>query len=269
MTITADNTVVENVIINGKISIKAKNVTIRNSDIRSSDPNALEIVNTSSATNARVEYSEIHSLVSSRLPNGVGNRNVTLYRNNIHDVVDGVRVHTAGMTDKNGAVNVRIEGNYIHDLIYYSPDPGHASNGTHHDGTQMEGGSGITIVGNFYAGTASNTLSYVGAGGVPNPRPGLAMSNLMVTPNTGVVSNLVVEDNWLYGSYMSINAGAPTSIPNSRIWRNKFDHTMPKYGNTYGAIDLKNGITGVDAGSGTSNKNYFDDTNVEVAIIKG
>lgn len=120
-------------------------------------------------------------------------------------VVDFVGSYNTWATETNNV----IEGNYLDWLVRYEVDHAH-SDGTHNDGIQHQGGSGLTIRGNFLYGR----MFYEDGVTIPSSSYGpLPAQGILVQQNVGFTNgawvqggggthpaiNPVIENNWLRG----------------------------------------------------------------------
>lgn len=157
-------------------------------------------------------------------------------------------------TPYDGPVNVKILACFAEESSYFYNDPNHTNdNRTHADWVQIEGGSGIQIIGNKmvgkHAGWQSNyipSLAIPGAQTAPSPLwPGAVYLNtsgtdegsaawnifapgelqppsvpggygrfgwslmtglVQIIPNTGQISNLLLDRNWMYACATMVSA---------------------------------------------------------------
>ena len=142
--------------IRGFVTVKAPNVTIKNSIVRggvaTSDIGLINDIS-SAGTNLHVTDSELVPQYPSVKIDGMKGSNYTATRLNIHGTVDGAKV--IGDNDT-------IQDSYIHDLVLYSYDPD--QNGpTHNDGVQVLGGRHTRILNNnFVIATNEKTAMEIG-----------------------------------------------------------------------------------------------------------
>jgi hypothetical protein len=185
ITADQDGQVIENLHVQGTITVNASNVTIRNTLVDSNDTYPIRI---QGATNLVVEDSEIDG-------NGVASVAIlhgeyTLRRVDIHDVRDGPRIE---------GDNVRIEDSYIHHLTRV-PDG-------HHDAIQIRSGVGIDIVGNTIEAWNASTGDPMNAA-------------IQIGSLNGPLDDLTVENNYMDGGNYTINAvkSAGTSIFRNNVF---------------------------------------------------
>lgn len=237
-TITTAGTIVENKMIYGRVLVRAANVTIRNCYVRgaaaaTSATGLIEAGHTA-CVNLVVEDCLLVPDNPSTNINGITGHDYTIRRSEMYGSVDGAGA--LSIYNNNGPINVWIEACYIHDLYYYSPDPGHGDNRTHNDCIQVQGNSNITIVGNTLNANASTTVGNGYPGASPTPPagdiyfPSVTGQAIGITPNIGPVTDLLIEKNWLDYGAQSItvipgNVGSPDTT--GIIRNNKFGHNQP------------------------------------------
>lgn len=160
--VTEDGAVIENIDLDGCISVRANNVTIRNMRIDCGSFYAIRIYSEFEQT--LIEDVEMINMTSS----GVLGSNFTIRRSNIHD--------SGGDALKPGS-DVVIESSWFHRLGTIE--------GSHSDGVQMTSGSNVRISGNFFD--------------MPNVSGYTNSQCIILQTNNGPVDNIVVENNWLNG----------------------------------------------------------------------
>ncbi|MCB5273759.1 hypothetical protein BJG92_01283 [Arthrobacter sp. SO5] len=224
--ITKDGTLLEGLDIWGDIKIRAAQVTIRNCRLRGGlqiPANNTGIVDATDAgvVGLLVEDSTIAPERPSYFRDGIVGHDYTARRNNIYGSNDGLGIFSRpGGTP---AANVVAEGNYIHDLSYFSNDPAHAD-GTHNDGIQVQGGENIRITGNH---VIASTVR--GPGSKASAHGKHASAAILLQQNVARLSGVVVDNNWLDGGQSSIvidNADYPAiavTVRANKLGRNQFD----------------------------------------------
>ena len=183
ISVTTDNTVIENIDLKGCIQVKANNVVIRNVRIDCSGFYAIQIM--SGFENLTVEDTEMFGMKSS----GVLGSNFTLRRVNIHD---------SGGDAVKPSTNVLIEDSWFHKLG--------TNVGSHSDGLQMVSGGNVTLRG-------SNI-------DMPATLAGYTNSQCMIIQtNNGPIDNVLIEKNWLNGGGWCVQVndksrghGSPTNV---------------------------------------------------------
>lgn len=277
--LTGSNQTVQNLIITGRLIVTGANNTVRNCKIQGSNITSSEraVVQTTGGTGTIIEFCEIYCSTGWGGANGVGNRNFTLRRSNIHHTVDPIRINNeANSANPAADVAVTIADNWIHDVVLKTPDPLYArsDNKTHSDNIQIEGGANILITGNRIDGYhstdgTSNVVNVdssgkpVSSGGTPHPQSGAA---IMLSPRTTAwrISNLTINNNWIYGGEISISgASGLNSSTTGTINRNRFDRGQFWGGNTQ--VYLASSATGLVTGT-AANANVFEDTGLPVTV---
>ncbi len=202
LTITKPGTVISNMEIFGRVSIKAANVTIKNSRIRAQKPNTSGVVNTKSP-GVLIQDTEIFSDHDNTDTNGVMGWGFTLNRVEIHSVVDQVHIHGAG--------NVTIKDSDFHSNIHWENDPNWGGKPTHDDNIQIVSGSNITIEGTTLRGSHSAAV--------------------MLGQDAGRIAQVTLRRNVIGGGACSINI-APKSygpISGLTVTDNTFTRTQTKH----------------------------------------
>lgn len=260
--ITTPGTVLEDLDIHGKVSIRAADVILRNCNIRG---NATASTNSgivdcthSACLRALIEDCTIYAENPSVWWTGILGHDYTARRVNVHHVVDFFGCYNTNNTA--ALLNVLIEQCYGHDMSCLSPDPNHTDNHTHNDGIQIQGGGGVTA-------RYNNLVCTPGSGSTPGVTP---TSSIMVTPNLSACPSLVFVDNWLDGGAAVINIsdkgkGTATSgwIANNRFGRTSSGYMM--------LVDVTlTGFTGLPAATAldTNNGNVYDNDNTPVRVYR-
>ncbi|MFC8193301.1 PKD domain-containing protein [Cellulomonas sp. NPDC057328] len=200
LVITQANTVIDGWDIRGYVTVKAANVTIRNSYIRGTKtPQAADLVRVQGdAYSVTIEDSTLIPQTKSANQDGVKGWNFTLRRVEIADVIDPVHIHGS---------NVLIEKSWLHRNAHYEQDPNWGGKPSHDDSIQLQKGANVTIRDNTIEGSHNAAL--------------------MLTQDAGAVSKLSVTGNFIDGGACTINVkdakiGAPTgvTIANNTFGRN-------------------------------------------------
>jgi hypothetical protein len=188
--------VVSNLNITGCVTVRAKNVTIRNSRI-TCDSATFSIRTYDSVTDLLVENVEING--SGKNSAAVCCSDYTLRRANIHHVIDGPRLSS----------NSTIIDSWIHDLARV-PD-------SHNDTLQTTGGSNIVVRHNRLEPHKPSTKDPLNA-------------CLMIGSTTSdSVTNLLVEENYCDGGNYSIGIRDDLVASNIVIRGNRFGRNF-RYG---------------------------------------
>ncbi|WP_197427511.1 Ig-like domain-containing protein, partial [Bradyrhizobium retamae] len=201
MNITTAGTVIENVIIDGQLAVKAANVTIRNCIIKSDGWWGIEGEN---SPNLRVENCDI---IGGNLTNSGILGSGTFVGNDISHVSIGIQLTDGAST---------VSGNYIHDLFYGSADP-------HYDGVTALGGQNHVVI-------EHNTII------APNNNGTAAV---FIDNDFGSVNDVIVRDNLMFGDpaytvHVAQKAGLNGTITNVVIENNYLDRGH------YGYIAVQN-----------------------------
>jgi Ca2+-binding RTX toxin-like protein len=162
LTVTADNTVISNMVINGPVVINADNVTFKNVQIVTSGFYAVRVMG--DAKNFTMQDSEVDGLgTTATAIQGNG----TFLRNNIHGAENGIDV-------PNGDQPTLIQDNYIHGLLNTNGAP-------HYDGIQIDGAHDVKVVHNTVVNEHGQT------------------SAIMMDNYWEGLSNIVIDNNRLWG----------------------------------------------------------------------
>lgn len=147
--VTKPGTVLENLDVNGFVTVRAANVTIRNSIVRGGKPkgHAIGLITNYGHKNLVVKDTLIQPQQRSVQFDGIKGSNFTAERVHIKGGVDNIKIH--------GGDNVKIVDSLLEDTDYFSKDPLQRGNPTHNDNIQVLNGKNITIENNTIRG-ASN-----------------------------------------------------------------------------------------------------------------
>jgi|GEM_PF-873543 hypothetical protein len=207
-TITQAGTVIQNKRVYGDIFINAANVVIRNCELvggnhTPSGASGVVDCNGAGVYNALIEDCDIVPRKIARNRDGIVGHEYTARRNHVRYTIDGFGIFNKAGTSQEA--NVKLEGNYVHDLVYFYPDWRNGvsgstwhTDGTHNDCVQIQGGANIHVIGNYLVAS-----SIQGPGTEDNPmKPWLAAtghaqgSAIIIQRNVGALVNVVVEKNW-------------------------------------------------------------------------
>jgi hypothetical protein len=217
VTYSTNNQIIENRHFTGYVTVTGKNITFRNCWFNGPAGNAgLLICANTNTENIVAERCTFRPSSFSTNINCVRGYNFTLRRCDISGGVDGVSIVRSS---SGGALNVKLYGNYVHDLAYFSPDPNHSDNQTHSDIIQIHyGGSGIDIYGNHLEGsidpaigTANQAPTFdengVVQSGNKNYPAMVCLSVVMASPvsTAAGLSNFNFEKNWTGQGVVVIN----------------------------------------------------------------
>lgn len=206
ITVTTNGAIIDSKLISGGVVVKANNVTIRNSLIRTSSHNAIQLA--SGYAGLVVYDTEIDGMgVSGPAVVGSG---YTLRRVNLHNVVEGPRLGS----------NTTVDRSYIHHLVRCSS--------CHVDALQTTGGSNIVISNN-------NLQAY-------NPDTNDPMNAaFQFGEEFSPVRNAVVSGNLMNGGNYTVNGGgggttgAEVTFRNNRFQR---DFRYGPAGNLFAGVSF-------------------------------
>lgn len=225
----------------GAVSITGKRITYRNcwfngahtagqALAQCSNPSCEEIV----FENCLFRPSSFATSAPEALANVVFGHDFRLIRCDLSGGVDCVGLYS-GVDSSTPARNVEILGSFLHDMTYYSPEPGHSDNQTHNDAVQVHFGTqhlrvfGTTVDASIdpARGQASDPPVTGSAGehlGGNKYHPGLyAMSGFMFSPRneTAGVVDVEIDRCWLSGGLVHINWPREDGV-DVRITRNRW-----------------------------------------------
>ena len=200
MTVTTDGAVIENIDLKGTIRIQARNVTIRNVKITSSDYWPLFV----EGTGATVEDSTIVGAGSSQASIGDAGGNNVFRGLNLYGGADGIKI----------ANNSTLADSFIHDLA--------RGEGLHNDAVELSGTVGIRILHNTILNSNSQT-SAIFIGGNSSP-----------TTDVVVDSNLVAGGGYtIYGPKGDAGVGPSSNV---RVTNNRFSTRYFSRSGSYGPL---------------------------------
>lgn len=218
-TTSANNQVVENLHITGRVTINHDGVKFYRCQIDIGSPGTSSRIGAASLGSHATSTEFWDCTVSASVLNAyqstaIQGRDMKMYRCELTGTVDGVGAQYG---------NVEIYGCWIHDLPHYFPDiPGGHADGTHNDGVQIHGGnSHYRIIGNsIEMGTDNN-------------------AGIMINTDVGggVVNDIVISKNWIISAdncASGINTG-DTGITNLTITDNVFSNPDTWYITVAGA----------------------------------
>jgi hypothetical protein len=194
------NQVISGLDIHGYVSIRAKNVTLKNSIVRGGAPRCnAAVISIGDGASATITDTEIIPSHPNACLDGISAQHAVLRRLDIHGTVDGIKAYDT----------VTLLDSYVHDLSYFASDPNQGGGPTHNDDVQ-------TFVGNQHVTLRHNTLTV--------DRRGNAA--YQVTQDLGgVATDLHIEDNWLDGGQCTLNfghKGGPTPMTGIYVTNNRF-----------------------------------------------
>jgi hypothetical protein len=195
ITVTQAGTVINGLDIHGFVTVKAPNVTIKNSIVRGGKSKgfALGLITNYGSDNLVVDHVDVVAEYPSVYFDGIKGWDFTA--RNVHVVgnVDSVKIH---------GDNVLIEDSLLENTVYYASDPAQNGGATHNDNVQILRGKNLRIVGNTIRG-ATNFAILGGA-------------------EQADVS-LTVDGNWLDGGHCTLKLQVKNGwAQTAKITDNKF-----------------------------------------------
>lgn len=176
--INTPGTVIDGLDIYGTVSVRADNVTIKNSRIRGrvATYNTALVSMNKGYRNLVIKDTEIAPDSPSPYLYGIMGWEFTLERVNIHHVVDSLHIY---------GNNVNVRSSYLHNNVHYQNDPNFGGGATHDDGIQILAGTNIQIVGSRVEGAYNAAVQ--------------------ITQDKGRTSNVSFVGNWFDGGGCSVN----------------------------------------------------------------
>lgn len=197
LVITQPGTVIDGLDIQGVVSVKADNVTIKRSIIRGKKltGNMGLITNDLGRYRFVLEDSELRPNEASPYVNGIIGSNFEVRRTEITRVIDSV--HITGS-------NVLVEDSWLHSNLFYNNDPNQGGGPSHADSVQIQGGSNITFRRNTIEGAYSSAFQ--------------------TTQDRDVVSGVTIQGNKINGGGCSVNVaiGSRPAIAGLKVADNVF-----------------------------------------------
>jgi len=183
LVIKVANTVIDGWDIRGTVRIDAPGAVIKNSRITggANPGNAGLVQNVASGAKFTIVDSEIYATTQTPYANGIFGSNFTAQRNDIHHVVDPIRVLSS---------NTYVYNNWLHDNLHFTSDPVQNGGPSHDDSIQIQGGSNIVVSGNRMSGSHNAAIQIV------------------QDRNRPTVSGVIVSQNYLDGGGCTVNVQA-------------------------------------------------------------
>lgn len=222
------------------VDIRASDVTFVRCEFRGPSPGPASTNSAAKCTDVatlrtRFEFCDFIARSPTNHFNALSGHDYTAHRCYVKNFVDGFNVYNTAAPG--AASNVRLEGNCVELLSYFSPDPTQSDNATHNDCVQHQGGSGTVIVGNTLAGfvdpavgNANEPPTTDGSGNhtggyrysrSPIPDGFWANAAIQFNNNVGNSMNVTVDRNWIDGGGASINVPS-TACTGLAITGNRF-----------------------------------------------
>ncbi|MFT3860677.1 hypothetical protein [Micropruina sp.] len=148
ITVTTAGTVLENLDIHGFVTVKAKNVTIRNSIVRGGKQQGTQqgLITNYGYDNLVIEDVDVKAEYPSVYFDGIKGWDFTATRVHVVGNVDSVKIH---------GDNVTVQDSLLEDTTYYASDPAQDGGATHNDNIQILTGTNLKITGNTIQGATN------------------------------------------------------------------------------------------------------------------
>ena len=179
--IAKPGTVIDSVIVYGRIWVDAENVTIKNSIIRGGGvlnwprPGGL-INNTAGHPGLLILDSELAPSFLTPNSNGIVGSNFTARRVDVHGAIDSLHI----LGD-----NVNVESSWLHDNVHFDRDLNQGGNPSHDDSIQIQAGRNIVMTDNNISGALN--------------------SGIQITQGQGPVSDVIFRGNYADGGGCTFN----------------------------------------------------------------
>jgi hypothetical protein len=207
--------VIENKTITGRLSVPAQSgqnnapVILRNCELigpTAAPAGGDGILAATGANHVPVilEDCTLHAQATNYFRNGAMGHHFTMRGCDVYDLVDGADIFCS--SDPTGPVGVVIEGSWFHDSSYFASNPaGDPDSQTHNDtGIQIMGGSGLRFIGNRVDG-------FLGNGALNTHGTNRSNACIMIKPDSGTISDLVIRNNWFDGGRVPLNLAQDTN----------------------------------------------------------
>ena len=235
LTITQAGTVINGLDIHGFVTVKADNVTIKNSIIRGGDPGTVNmslIAAYNGNVNLVIQDTTLLGAYPSPYLDGLKGKGFTATRLDISNVVDTAMV----LGD-----NTTIQDSWLHGNTHFDPDPRTPDGFSHDDNIQIEGGRNVMV--------RNNTLE------------GAFNAAIMVTQNVARTREVTVSGNWIAGGWCSINLSEKGKGP---------IEAFAVQNNRFGASrNSPCGIIAPPTSPVTMTNNIYTDTGAQVTVTRG
>ncbi len=166
---------------------------------------------------------------------------------------------------RNGPGDVSIKQSYFFDSAYWGPGVDASPDGSHSDGIQWQGTTGLTVRGNYFTGQLKAQYAPNHVGGTTSN------SAMMIKPDAGNVGGATITNNWFGGGSVTINVSdAPKknryiqdlgTISDNRFYRDQF------YKPTAMIVGV-NKVAGHSDIAVNSARNVFDNNGATVPVVR-
>lgn len=259
-TVAAGNVSYENYDFEGKVSVTSsgrkyfRNCKFLGETGPSTEQGLLHVTN-SAVSNVIAEDCDFIPTTPTAYFTGILGHHFTARRCKVRHCVDGFGAYnTAAPT---AALGVLIEMCYVTDHSWFATAPGQ-TDGSHTDGVQIQGGAGMILRGNYFGGIHDVTVGDSPWSRLSDPSY-RTISALMVTPNVGAVTGMVIDRNWFDGGEICCNITKDTNVGNNvgSLTNNRFGRNQYYAAHT---IDFRTGT------NYTVSSNVYDDDGTPVRV---
>lgn len=189
-------TVINGLDIFGSITVRASNVTIKNSRVRGGRPDySRGLIQTYGNSNVRIQHVYIKPDHRSVLFDGIRGSGFKAYKVSIEGTVDSIAIADD---------NVRVARSSLRKTAHFASDPSQGGGPSHDDNVQIWNGDNVQIIGNSITGSKNFAV--------------------LAAPEMGSVRNLRVHENWLNNGYCTVkfsDYGGANPI-DVRMFNNRF-----------------------------------------------
>ena len=148
LTITTPGTVISGLDIHGFVTVKAPDVTIKNSIVRGGKARgyALGLITNYGYDNLLIERVDVIAEFPSVYFDGIKGWDFTARGVHVVGNVDSIKIH---------GDNVLVEKSLLEDTVFYANDPAQGGGSTHNDNIQILRGKNLRIIGNTIRGATN------------------------------------------------------------------------------------------------------------------
>lgn len=236
ITVTVAGTIVQNLDLQGKVIIKAANVTVRRCRIKGiagGDQGADGLVDCrdAAAIGTLVEDCELAPTTPSYMWNSVMGHDVTVRRCNMYGTTDSVGIYNTNAPGQ--PITSVVEDSYMHDYVWWANDP-YQTDGTHNDGLEIQGGTDLVMRRNNIDWQMDATKG--DGASRPSTAPwGQGFVEAPNVPGNMPINNVRIVNNWLDGGGATVAANqipdGMTSFTFGAIANNRIGRNQKDYGN--------------------------------------
>jgi hypothetical protein len=203
LTITQAGTVIDGLDIHGFVTVKAANVTIKNSIVRGgkSKGYAVGLITNYGYGNLIIDHVDVIAQYPSVYFDGIKGWDFTARYVHVVGNVDSVKIH---------GDNVSVQNSLLENTVYYSSDPAQGGGPTHNDNVQILQGSNIKITGNTIRGATNFAI----LGGAEQNNVSLTLTNNWLDGGHCTVK-LQVKNSWSETATVTGNKFGPNRAVSS------------------------------------------------------